>query len=1398
MNRHGLRWVLPLVFVVAGPGCRIDPYELGNEGQWNRPDASPNTDPDAAPDAEPDACVPTEEVCDGVDNDCDGVPDNGFDTTSDPYNCGACGTVCEFDYGDATCIASSCHMTDCFPGHWDTNGDEADGCEYSCHTTNNGQEVCDGVDNDCDGQVDEDFDLQNDPNNCGQCHYACAFFQGVGACVAGNCELSACRGGFVDKDGNAANGCECMMDLVEGTVPCDEAVPGTCGAGEVCADVTGDGSSFCATIPIDGCDGVDQDCDGQVDEDAPSQMAAGDCYTNPVGCTETFPGSGVFNCVGECTAGQPTCVGGSVVCGNQTGPAAELCDNLDNDCNGVVDDGYDKLNDPANCGGCGIQCSATVVNAVPICLAGQCQVLACLPGFWDVNGDPADGCEYACTLTNGGVERCGDSVDNDCDGLVDEGFDFTTDPANCGACGNNCGTNIPFGTSVAGCVGGACQYQCEPNHYDLNGDLAAGQAGNGCEYSCTQTNGGVEACDDVDNNCDGQVDEGVNKLTDPTNCGACGNLCSAHVGTNSVVTGCANGVCVFGCAAGAVDLNGDVSLGDTGDGCEYPCTVTNGGVEACDGQDNDCDGQTDEAAGGGALTQACYTGPGGTENVGPCHGGTQTCSGGGWGACTGQVTPQAETCDGADNDCDGSTDEAAGGGPLTQACYTGPVGTENIGLCVGGNQSCVSGVWGACTGEVTPQGEACDGADNDCDGPVDEDYDVTTDLSNCGSCGYSCVAHAGASSLASGCLAGVCQYVCAPNHHDINGDVALGDGGNGCEYACIYTNGGVEQCGDGLDNDCDNQIDEGFDFTSDVDNCGACGYRCADHAPANATGAACVASSCQFACLANFHDLNGDLALGQAGNGCEYACSLTNGGVEICDGVDNDCDGVDDDNPVDVGVQCGVTDVGPCAYGTSVCNSGALGCVGNIDPEVEVCDGVDNDCDGTPDVPACLTANPTDTRLDTGSGAGAANSIQVDMAADGDRIHVVWLDTRLGNADIRHNCSNNGGVTWNGDGAIDTNVADAVKPRVILDPDGTGRVYVAYERFSATGRRIYLRRAAGCGSGFDPAVRLDADDIDSLNIDLAADGNGNVAVVWEDFVEGSGSDDSERNIYLARSLDSGAAWGGAVRVNQVPANPTQAYATVARVAYGTAARLLVVWVDQRDVRGDIYLNYSDDDGATWQAADLRLDTDTAGAGASKFPRIVADGADGVFVVWQDLRSQVSSDIFYSYSTDNGSSWLGADVQLDDEGAVHDSFEPRIVLGQAGYVHVAWRDFREGLPRVRVATSGDSGASFATSVISSVGDGYVSEPRLATDGLGKVFVAFADDRDGLRDVYLNYSIDNGVNFQPADLRLDLGSGVGAADAFTVRLAAGTGGSAYVVWVDTRTGGVNGDIYFNFAD
>src|SRR5439155_11467265 len=114
----------------------------------------------------------------------------------------------------------------------------------------------------------------------------------------------------------------------------------------------------------------------------------------------------------DLTPGADFSDGGCVV----TNGGVEICDGLDNDCNGMIDDNVDpaKLqNDPKNCGACGHSCHFTAQHQFGACDNSSgtptCVPSGCVPGF--VNVDPnVPGCEYACLVSNGGVEVC-DGVD---------------------------------------------------------------------------------------------------------------------------------------------------------------------------------------------------------------------------------------------------------------------------------------------------------------------------------------------------------------------------------------------------------------------------------------------------------------------------------------------------------------------------------------------------------------------------------------------------------------------------------------------------------------------------------------------------------------------------------------------------------------------------------------------------------------------------------------------------------------------------------------------------------------------------------------------------------------------------------------------------------------------------
>lgn len=174
--------------------------------------------------------------------------------------------------------------------------------------------------------------------------------------------------------------------------------------------------------------------------------------------------------------------------------------------------------------------------------------------------------------------------------------------------------------------------------------------------------------------------------------------------------------------AGVDTAEPDVSPQDTRP-AEDVCTPAE---EACDGEDNDCDGVVDEEC------PCAYEG----NPEGVCG---QSVRDPQTGRCQAPDFYQAteDLCDGRDNDCDGQADahcECQEGD--SEPCYTGPPGTEDVGTCTGGTRVCENGQWSLCQGEVIPvQNELCgDGADDDCNGVVDDNCGCNFQGSDVGVC----------------------------------------------------------------------------------------------------------------------------------------------------------------------------------------------------------------------------------------------------------------------------------------------------------------------------------------------------------------------------------------------------------------------------------------------------------------------------------------------------------------------------------------------------------------------------------------------------------------------------------------------------------------------------------------
>ncbi len=907
------------------------------------------------------------EICDDADNNCDGKIDEGCDTDGDKY-CAKTMTVvgkplsCTKGGGDCddsklgvnpgaaeTCDTNyddNCdgNINDIGALKCITYGVDLDGDTYSdknkptqCTCTPTGgysgtklndcndandlinpglPELCDGVDNNCDGAIDEGCNKDGDeycdsnmvtvgkPAVCikggGDCNDAVKAINpgAVELCLTpddDNCngstndvDAQGCKAYYLDgdNDGFAVNVSQCLCVPGGGYSVTDLAKINDCDDNSAATNPAA--KEICG-------DNLDNNCNGtQNDKDA-------------IKCTSFYTdgdqdGYGVG-------AGQCQCFAQGIFIAPNNGDCddtnknvnpglAEICDDLDTNCNKVIDEGCDVDLDK--------YCTSALqtIGKPAVCPKG---------------GNDCDDSKAA--INPGVLEDC-DDKDNNCDGFKDEGCDDDKDgfcdialvkvgnPAICKLGGNDCNDNNsqinPTKTEICDDLDNNCDLKVDEN-CDADGDLYCTSAksvvgfpavcpkgGNDCNDAQKTVNPGApEICDGLDNNCAGGIDE-ICKDTD---------LDGYCVG---------NGVVSVSCPKGGGDCN-------DGDAKVHP-----GQPEDCKTQyDDDCNGIANEV---GALNCTAFypdndkDGYGNGVAVCQCvQTGNQTAlSAGDCNDNNALINPAVlEVCDGIDNDCllgvdngcDDDNDGYCDGSMLMASTATCAKTTPKpaVGQTAPGDD-CNDGSAAVKPGAV----EICDGLDNDCNGVIDEGCDADKD-------GY--------------CAAGKVVSVPAP--------ASCPSGGLDCDDANPLINPAAkENCTTLADDNCDGSLTAlnalgctPFYFDNDGDGYGTAVSQC--H---------CVANGLYKAILTGDCDDND-------------AAKFPGAAAEICDNKDNNCNGVIDEG-------CDVDGDGYCSALLAVTNITAcpktvikLGKGDDCDPlnkliypgAAEVCDGSDNNCNGVVD-----------------------------------------------------------------------------------------------------------------------------------------------------------------------------------------------------------------------------------------------------------------------------------------------------------------------------------------------------------------------------------------------------------------------------------------------------------------
>ncbi|AKU95693.1 Tryptophan synthase alpha chain [Labilithrix luteola] len=436
--------------IACGSKARV---AIGTDCDAGFCDPAPNENPTFVPtddagkptDGGPDAAIAMcpangDAGCPAPYGTCNGSAQCSTDLSSDFNNCGGCGISCGQGAGSSTpksnpwvyfygmipaCVGGQCTATcdtSTYPYYRDCNGYAGDGCEIDVQSDVNNCGACGNVcpagtpcvaaqcgcptdaPDFCSGRC---FDLKKEHDNCGACGTQCSYTQ---VCVDGKCECPPgqilCGYQCVDVSSDGANcgACGNVCPEVPRDEQCSQMPPHTmygCSAG-ACGALSCDWSGYL-------------DCNG----DLRKGCASDGCETNPANDPNNCGACGV-----KCAAGE--------VCGNLQDGKGRRCISCEAGkalCRRSADNDrcVDLLNDPGNCGGCGVYCPWTWLDG-----AIDTGSAACKQGV----------CSYQCAA---GRANCDGLLDNGCETLT------TTDPLNCGGCGHQC--DVANGQP---CVNGTC------------------------------------------------------------------------------------------------------------------------------------------------------------------------------------------------------------------------------------------------------------------------------------------------------------------------------------------------------------------------------------------------------------------------------------------------------------------------------------------------------------------------------------------------------------------------------------------------------------------------------------------------------------------------------------------------------------------------------------------------------------------------------------------------------------------------------------------------------------------------------------------------------------------------------------------------------------------------------
>jgi hypothetical protein len=338
-------------------------------------------------------------------------------------------------------------------------------------------------------------------------------------------------------------------------------------------------------------------------------------------------------------------------------------------------------------------------------------------------------------------------------------------------------------------------------------------------------------------------------------------------------------------------------------------------------------------------------------------------------------------------------------------------------------------------------------------------------------------------------------------------------------------------------------------------------------------------------------------------------------------------------------------------------------------------------------------------------------------------INVIWRDNTSGNYEIYYRRSTNDGYSWDSTVNVTNNPGISYVPDIAMN--NTGILNVVWFDNTWGFEEIYFSRSLNNGSTWTFPVNISKSPeyaYEPYNPAIAVNGIGFISVVWSSIPLTS----AVTRVFFSHSTSQGSSWTWPKNVSQ---------------PFGENENCMHADVEVDDL-GNIYIVYhhdgknimfqrSNNNGNAWSSP-----LNIAGTPSLSYrPDMAVDDSGTIHVVWYDY-SPGNYDIYYTFSTNNGTNW--SPVQNISNSSTH-SLRPAIVTDSAGNLNVVWEEHTAAYREIFFRRSIDKGITWGTTLSIHSNTGSTADPSdsdIGVDGLGNISVVWENYTTGAEIYFTN--------------------------------------------------------------